>query len=47
MAAAVIFIIGVILIALNFTYFAHEALLLVGIILAGGGVALSRIFREF
>jgi len=47
MAAAIIFIIGVILIALNFTYFAHEALLLVGIILAGGGVALSRIFREF
>jgi len=47
MAAAIIFIIGVILIALELTYFPLTPLLLAGIILAGGGVALSRIFREF
>lgn len=47
MVGAVIFIIGVILIALNFTYFPMAALLLAGIILAGGGIALSKIFREF
>jgi hypothetical protein len=47
MFGAVLFMIGTACIAVNFTYFAHEALLLVGIILAGGGVAFSRLFREF
>jgi len=47
MFGAILFMIGIILIAVNFTYFAHEALLLVGIILAGGGIAFSKIFREF
>jgi hypothetical protein len=47
MAGAVIFMIGIILIALNFTYFPLDALLLAGIILAGLGVAFSKLFREF
>jgi hypothetical protein len=47
MVGAVVFMIGIILIALNYTYFPMDALLLAGIILAGGGVAFSKIFREF
>jgi hypothetical protein len=47
MAGTVIFMIGIILIALNFTYFPLDALLLAGIILAGLGVAFSKLFREF
>ena len=47
MIGAVMFMIGVILIALNFTYFPLTGLLLAGIILAGGGVAFSKLFREF
>jgi len=47
MFGGILFIIGIILIGVNFTYFAHQALLLAGFILAGGGLALSKIFREF
>jgi len=47
MIGEIVFMVGVILIALNFTYFPLTALLLAGIILAGGGVAFSRLFREF
>ena len=47
MFGPVIFMIGTICIAVNFTYFTNEALLLAGIILVGGGVAFSRLFREF
>ncbi len=46
MAAAVVFMIGMICIAVNYTYFPLDALLLIGLILAGGGVAFSKIFRE-
>ena len=43
---ALLFIVGIILIALNFTYFPLTAILLAGIILAGAGVMFSNIFRE-
>jgi hypothetical protein len=46
MAFGIIFLIGMILIALNYTFFPMDALLLAGIILAGVGVAFSKIFRE-
>ena len=47
MVGAVLFMIGIILLAINFTYFPMDALLLAGIILAGLGAAFSKIFREF
>jgi hypothetical protein len=47
MIGEIVFMIGVILIALALTYFPLTPLLLAGIILAGGGVAFSRLFREF
>ena len=46
MAFGVLFLIGMICLALNYTYFPMDALLLAGIILAGLGVAFSKIFRE-
>jgi len=43
---AVMFIVGIICIALGVTYFPMKELLLAGIIIAGGGVAFSTLFRE-
>lgn len=45
--AAVLFIIGVILVALAITYVSSKELLLAGIIIAGGGVLFSNLFREY
>jgi len=44
--AAILFIIGVILVALGLTYFPMKELLLAGIIVAGGGILVSNLFRE-
>ena len=41
-----LFIIGVIAIALGVTYFPMKELLLAGIIIAGGGVLFSNLFKE-
>ena len=45
--AAILFVIGVILVALGVTYFESNAILLAGIIVAGGGVLCSNLFREY
>ena len=47
MIGAVLFMIGIILVALGVTYFPLTPILLAGIIIAGGGVAFSKLFREF
>jgi len=47
MIAALLFMIGVILLALNFTFFPMKALLLAGIIIACAGIAFSKLFREY
>jgi len=44
--AAILFIIGVIAVALGITYFPMNELLLAGIIVAGVGVLFSNLFRE-
>ena len=44
---AIFFIIGVILAALGITYVPSNELLLAGIIIAGGGVLFSNLFREY
>ena len=44
--AAILFIIGVIAIALGATYFPMKGLLLAGIIVAGAGILFSNLFRE-
>lgn len=44
--AALLFVIGIICVALAVTYLPIQALMLAGIIIAGVGVALSNIFRE-
>ena len=44
--AAILFVIGVICVALALTYFPINALLLAGIIVGGGGILLSNLFRE-
>jgi len=43
---AVMFIVGIICIALGVTYFPFSELLLAGIIIAGGSLAFSTLFRE-
>lgn len=45
--AAILFIAGVILAALGITYVPSDALLLAGIIVAGGGLLFSNIFKEY
>lgn len=45
--AAILFMIGVILVALGITYVPSDALLLAGIIVAGGGVLFSSLFRQY
>jgi hypothetical protein len=47
MVAGIMFMIGIILRALNFTFFPMKALLLAGIIIACAGLAFSKLFREF
>ncbi len=44
--AAILFLIGTICVALAVTYFPINALLLAGIIVGGGGILLSNLFRE-
>jgi len=44
--AAILFIVGVIAVALGITYFPMKELLLAGIIIAGVGVLFSNLFRE-
>ena len=43
---AILFIVGIILIAVNLTYFPRMELLLAGIIIAGGGLMFSSLFKE-
>jgi len=43
---AILFIIGIVCIALGVTYFPMKELLLAGIIIAGGGILFSNLFRE-
>ncbi len=48
MFAAIVFVVGMILIALNFTFVPDTNwILLIGIILSAVGVAFSKIFSEF
>ena len=44
--AAILFIVGVIAIALGITYFPMKELLLGGIIVGGAGVLFSNLFKE-
>ena len=44
--AVVLFTIGIICVALALTYFPMRELLLAGIIVGGGGILFSNLFRE-